>query len=217
MTSHVRQDSRDEWHDYGDSVVQGPPARTSFGSSGGWRRLRAFGSVLHLAGRFFGSLSPAGPSPADSTWAEGALSGPEWELFCQMSGPDRRHAVAVAREALRLAQTKGISLLELPDGFVPAALLHDVGKVRSRLGTFGRVLATVLAIAIGRRRILSWKGRTGSQFANYLAHDRLGAELLEAAGSHQLTIDWAREHHLPQDRWQVDGRLARCLKEADGD
>lgn len=134
-----------------------------------------------------------------------------------MSGPDRRHAVSVAREAIRLAEADGLSEKELPAGFVAAALLHDVGKVESRLGTFGRVLATVLAICLGRRRILGWSGAAGSQFAKYLQHDKLGAELLEGAGSQTLTIRWAREHHLPEDRWQVDRRVARHLKEADGD
>ena len=51
----------------------------------------------------------------------------------------------------------------------------------------------------------------------YLAHDRLGAELLRGAGSNELTSTWAREHHLPPARWTVDSRVADALKEADGD
>ncbi len=38
----------------------------------------------------------------------------------------------------------------------------------------------------------------------YLAHDRLGAELLQRAGSNELTTTWAREHHLSPARWTVD-------------
>ncbi len=170
--------------------------------------------------RFFGALSPAGPAPEDATWADERLSPAERELFSRMSGPDRRHAVGVAREALRLAGEDGLSEGELPDGFVAAGLLHDVGKVESRLGTFGRVAATVLTIVLGRARV-ERHGGSGrgplAEVARYLAHDRIGAGLLEVAGSAELTVRWAREHHLPASRWQVDPRLASYLKEADGD
>ncbi len=179
--------------------------------------LGGFGSAWHLAVRFFGALSPAGPSPQDACWAEECLSPPERELFARMSGPDRRHGIGVARDALRLALEDGLSESELPPGFAAAGLLHDVGKVRSRLGTFGRVLATVLAIGFGRSRACRWQGRFGSEVAKYLAHDRIGAELLEASGSDQFTVRWAREHHLPAEAWQLDRVIASYLKEADGD
>jgi hypothetical protein len=137
-----------------------------------------------------------------------------------MSGPDRRHAVEVARGTLRLLQ---------PDqprrDIVAAALLHDVGKVESEFGTFARVGVTLVAIAVGRRRLVSWaeaapdpsrlslRRRTGL----YLSHDRLGAALLGVAGSEALTVNWAREHHSSPARWTVDGRVGAALKEADGD
>jgi hypothetical protein len=53
--------------------------------------------------------------------------------------------------------------------------------------------------------------------ARYLRHDSLGAGLLEAAGSDHLTITWAREHHLPDDRWTVPRPLGAALKAADDD
>ena len=93
-----------------------------------------FGSWRHLAVRFFGALSPAGPSPTDEAWAVGSLLEGEQALWWRMSGPDRRHAVGVARETMRLLQ-----LNEPPREVVAAALLHDVGKVESSLGTFSRV------------------------------------------------------------------------------
>jgi len=121
-----------------------------------------------------------------------------------MSGPDQRHALAVAR---LVADELGA------DGDRPvlaAALLHDVGKVVSGLGTFARVGATLLGVASRRR----WRrGRIGA----YLRHDQLGADLLAAAGSHPLTIAWAREHHLPASRWTVPARQAHALKAADDD
>ncbi len=175
-----------------------------------------FGSMWHLALRFAASLAPAGPRQQSQQWALTHLSADEGRLFTQMSGPDRRHAIGVARRALG-------------DGaepvLVPAALLHDVGKLEAGLGTFGRVWATLAALAIGRDGVVGWETLpAGSPFsgrrrkmARYLQHDRLGAELLERAGSDDLTVAWAREHHLPPQRWTVEHHLGEILKEADGD
>jgi len=222
-----------------------------------------FGSWHHLAGRFFGALSPAGPPAEDEAWAQGSLLEGEQALWARMSGPDRRHAVGVARETIRLLDND-----QPPREVVAAALLHDVGKVESSFGTFARVGVTLAAMTGGRKRLLEWAGpppadpaaavpstggpstggpstggsatggsatagsapagppRPGSPPARrsvrarvglYLAHDRVGAQLLERAGSHDLTVTWAREHHMPSDRWTVDAVVAGALKAADGD
>lgn len=207
-----------------------------------------FGSWLHLALRFMGSLNPVGPGAESQRWALDQLLPGESSLFASMSGPDRRHAIGVARGSLRLAGEQDLSdVLAHPGAeraFVAAALLHDVGKNQAHLGTFGRVFATLAAVGLGRERVISWgepaqvrqpwdspqpsdsdesppdspgTGRLRSRIARYLQHDVLGAELLEQAGSERLTIDWARDHHLPESRWSVDRRLGECLKLADGD
>jgi HD domain len=179
-----------------------------------------FGSWSHLAGRFFGALSPAGPAPSDEAWALGSLLEGEQLLWGRMSGPDRRHAVGVARETVRLLGP------ETPSReVVAAALLHDVGKVESGLGTFARVGVTLAAMAAGRTRLLDWAGSSAPlqppswrvRVGMYLAHDRLGADLLRQAGSDELTFTWAREHHLAPSRWTVDNRVGSALKAADGD
>ena len=180
-----------------------------------------FGSFGHLAQRFFGALSPAGPAPADEAWALSQLVPGEQQLWRRMSGPDRRHAVAVARQTVRLLQPQAVGR-----EVVAAALLHDVGKIEASLGTFSRVGVTLAAMGAGRERLLAWseraKPRAGKPSARartgcYLAHDRLGAALLERAGSDPLTISWAREHHLPPARWTVGDALGSALKQADGD
>ena len=182
-----------------------------------------FGSWHHLAARFFGALSPAGPAPADEVWARQRLLDGEQDLWGRMSGPDRRHAVGVARDTMRLLDPE-------PAGrdVVAAALLHDVGKVESGFGTFARVGVTLAALALGRARLLRWagdppgvgdrarrslRGRVGL----YLTHDRLGARLLVAAGSEPLTVAWAGEHHLAPERWTVGASVGAALKAADGD
>jgi CRISPR-associated nuclease/helicase Cas3-like protein len=161
----------------------------------------------HLVRRFLGSLRPGGPPPADEAWARDALLAGERVLWDRMSGPDRRHAVGVARRteaALGHKATRPV---------VAAALLHDVGKIESGFGTFGRVAATLVAAMVGRKRLARRKGRLG----RYVRHDALGGELLEAAGSHTLTRTWAREHHLPEDRWTLDPEIGAALKAADDD
>ena len=110
-----------------------------------WGRMASshgFGSWRHLTGRFFGALSPAGPPPEDEAWALSSLLEGEQRLWRRMSGPDRRHAVGVARDTVRLLGPD-----EPPPEVVAAALLHDVGKVESSLGTFSRVGVTLAALA----------------------------------------------------------------------
>ncbi len=110
-----------------------------------------FGSWHHLAGRFFGALSPAGPPDDDEAWALSSLLEGEQALWARMSGPDRRHAVGVARDTVQLLQPA-----TPPRDVVAAALLHDVGKVESGLGTFARVGVTLAAMTAGRSRLLAW-------------------------------------------------------------
>jgi len=123
-----------------------------------------------------------------------------------MSGPDRRHAVGVGRD---VATTLGAAASR---AVLAAALLHDVGKLESGLGTLARVPATLLGLC-ARARFSSGDGR----IARYLRHDELGGRLLVEAGSDPLTSDWAAEHHLPPDRWTVPRPIANALKAADGD
>jgi hypothetical protein len=169
-----------------------------------------FGSASHLARRFAGSLWPGGPAPSAEAWARSFLTPGEQALWVRMSGPDRRHAIAVARR-LTGATTDPAATTNL--AATPAALLHDVGKVESRLGTLGRAATTALAVAVGRDRLARSRGRMG----RYLRHDALGAQLLEQARSDRLTVTWAREHHLPSERWTVPHALGEALKAADDD
>jgi hypothetical protein len=203
------------------------------GASGG------FGSFGHLARRFFGALSPAGPPPSDEVWVRSVLLPGEVALWERMSGPDRRHALEVARDALARLGSSCSAVVATGSatgsgreaaGGVPAgagrevaaaALLHDVGKIESDLGTFARVGVTVAAVVFGRDRVVA-AGQGGSgglraRAAGYLTHDRIGARLLREAGSHPTTSTWAEEHHLPEGRWSLERRVAEALGAADGD
>jgi hypothetical protein len=163
--------------------------------------------LVHLARRFVGSLWPGGPSAGDSHWARSWLVPGEVGLWARMSGPDRRHAVGVAR---RTAAELGAGATR---PVLAAALLHDVGKVDAGFGTFRRTAVTAAALVVGRERL----GRGDGRVARYLRHDAIGADLLRDAGSDDLTVTWAREHHLPPGRWTLPAAVANALKAADDD
>jgi HD domain len=156
--------------------------------------------IVHLAQRFFGSLSRREPASSDTAWAMDVMLPGEQALWARMSVADRRHAVGVARD---VADTLGA---DASRPVLAAALLHDVGKVDSDLGTFGRAFATMLN-----------RNRGESRFARYRRHDDIGATMLTSAGSHSLTVAWAREHHLPPDRWTLPPKISTALKAADDD
>ena len=169
--------------------------------------------VRHLVKRFFGSLRPGGPSAADLEWVQGVLLERELELWRRMYGPDRRHSVQVARDVERRLGH------EATRPVLAAALLHDVGKLDARLGTFGRVVATLTIAVVGRGEVLAWQRSRGihRRIALYACHAELGAQMLTLAGSDPLTVAWTREHHLPTDRWTVDRNLAEVLDACDND
>jgi hypothetical protein len=149
-------------------------------------------------------LRPGGPAAADEQWAASQLLPGEQALWACLSGPDRRHAVGVARTVAGTVPGAGRPVLA-------AALLHDVGKLDSGLGTFARVPATLVGAAAGRARAAQWRGRVGA----YLDHPARGAARLEAAGSDPLTVAWAAEHHLPPSRWSVPADVGAALAAAD--
>jgi len=124
--------------------------------------------AAHLIRRFVTSLSDAPPSASDEAWAEGFLSPGERRLWRSMGNADRRHSILVARRFLALGEPPS-------HDDMAGCLLHDVGKIESGLGTWGRVLATLV-------------GPRGRRFSSYHDHERRGAELCRAAGSRDGTI-----------------------------
>ena len=91
----------------------------------------------------------------------------EAELWRRMSVADRRHSIHVARRF----EPMGHWTREEMAG----ALLHDIGKLESDLGTWARVAATVV-------------GPRTKRFRLYYDHETIGADMLTAAGSAPATI-----------------------------
>jgi len=141
-------------------------------------------NVGHLIRRFISSLSRREPGVADIAWVNSQLLEGESRLWHRMTAADRRHSIAVAR---RFGGSGAWSRDE-----IAGALLHDVGKLESGLGTVSRSVATIV-------------GPRTQRFRRYYAHESLGADMLTAAGSSEITVELVRGR----------GPAAAALVEAD--
>lgn len=170
-------------------------------------------SAVHLTKRFFGSLWPLGPSRASDEWAVSYLLEGEIALWRRMSPQDRRHSIGVAQRVVDMLGDRASRPV------IAAALLHDVGKVDSHLGTFLRVVATASAKVAGRETAELWVRSSGitRRIGLYLKHPSIGGDLLGMASSDPFTETWAREHHLPVEDCTLDSELANALRECDDD
>jgi hypothetical protein len=142
-------------------------------------------NAAHLARRFATSLSGREPTAADSAWVDSRLLDGERALWRGLSAPDRRHAIDVARRFESMGQ-------DWSRDEIAGALLHDIGKLDSGFGTFGRVVATIVGPRTERLR-------------RYHDHEQIGADLLAAAGSSDVTVELVRGQ----------GRAAGALRAAD--
>ena len=174
---------------------------------------------IHWSVRFVSSMWPARPSSSDRNWAVGFLSAAEVRLLDRMNGPDQRHAIAVARRVE--SHLDRLPADRIPDGrhheVIAAALLHDVGKNTSGLGTYGRVIATLCGL-VARDMAEAWQSTSGltRKVGLYLRYGELGAEQLELAGSAPWVIAWSAEHHLDEANWSLPIDVGRILRHADG-
>ena len=100
---------------------------------------------------------------------------------------DRRHSVMVGR---RFVKHRPIAT----QSEIAGALLHDVGKSVARLGTFGRVIATLV-------------GPRTNRFRQYHDHEQVGATMLRSIGSDELTISMVEGSCV--------GELRQALNKAD--
>lgn len=169
--------------------------------------------ALHLVRRFVGMVVPRGPTPDDEAWVAQVLSDAELGLWREMAPADRRHAAGVARRVqLRLGH-------EATPPVLAAALLHDVGKVDSRLGVYGRVVATLCGMVADDATVDRWRRRRGftRRVGLYLQHPDIGGDRLELAGSDPLTVAWARQHQGDEAAWTVPRHIGEALRDADDD
>jgi len=124
--------------------------------------------LAHLTKRFVLSLVPSQVQEIERQWVQSVLSPSEFVVWNNMMVQDRRHSVMVGR---RFVKYRPIAT----QSEVAGALLHDVGKSAARLGTFARVLATMV-------------GPRTSRLRQYHDHESIGATMLRSIGSDEMTI-----------------------------
>lgn len=123
--------------------------------------MRSRAEWLHLIRRFLRSIRNHGPSVRDEAEVRALLTSPEWWMWSEMPGRDRRHSL----EVLRRFDRGGAA----PRGVRAAVLLHDAGKNASGLGLWMRVVATLV-------------GPRGGRFRTYHDHEAIGAHRARGLG-----------------------------------
>ena len=141
----------------------------------------------HLAKRFVLSLVPSQVQEIERQWVHSVLTQSEIVLWNNMMVQDRRHSVMVGRRFVKYRPMASQSE-------IAGALLHDVGKSVSRLGTLARVVATLV-------------GSRTNRFRQYHDHEAIGATMLRSIVSDELTISMVEG--------SCEGELRQALNRAD--
>jgi len=174
--------------------------------------------IRHLSGRFARALYPGAPRAEDIVWVESVLTPDAFVQFRRQPRHDQRHAIGVARVVQ--ADLGGTPHAD-DDRWLAAALLHDIGKLDSGLGVWGRVAATVSASVAGHDMAAAWSQGGGftRRVGLYLRHPELGADRIRLAGGPEEAARWAAAHH-DASRWAELGLPAdvvAALDAADND
>ena len=159
---------------------------------------------MHLVRRFCSSLVARDPDAATVARVRTILTDAEFACWRAMPRADRAESVATLRSLP--------PAVAADDRWAAAALLHDVGKAASGLGTFGRAVATARGAVFGADRV-------GGRAGRYLRHPEIGAGMLQEAGARAEVVAWAAAHHDPA-HWPVDhipADVCAALARADGE
>ena len=151
-------------------------------------------------------------TPVDTAAAEAVLSPELMRLFNRMRRSEQLHSLRV----MRCLQAQGHNDPDL----LTAALLHDSGKSRYRLGLVGRTLAVLVGhFAPGAFARWSSGEPAGWRRPFVIAehHPEWSAQDMLAAGASERASALARRHQLPHVRKPVgeEDRLLALLQAAD--
>lgn len=158
---------------------------------------------MHRVGQLVAHVR-ARVDPVEEAFVQRVLPPPAHALFAAMPVADRRHGLDVAERLL----AAGLDDADL----LAAALLHDAAKGhRMRLwhrvtGVLLEALAPTILRRLARRDPESWR----HPFHLYLHHERMSADLVDAAGCSPRVGGFIRE--VAED---ADATLLRALKAAD--
>jgi len=124
----------------------------------------------------------------DDTLAFKYLNSEELELFLRLPTHEKKHAVGTAC-SIQALNKEGKDM----DVLIKAALLHDIGKVKSGAGVIEK---SILVLMDKLMPSLSWKiSRKMNMFYVYYNHPDIGAELLESINTKESVILLVRYHH----------------------
>jgi hypothetical protein len=174
--------------------------------------------LAHLSGRFVRALWPGRPRSEDVAWVQTVLTPDGFAQFRRQPNHDQRHAIGVARDVQsRLAGTPCAADAR----WLSAALLHDIGKLDSHLGIYGRVVATLSGAVVGRGHAEVWSESSGftRRVGLYLRHAELGADRIRLAGEPEEAAWWASAHHDPTawEQLSIPREVVEALDAADND
>lgn len=136
------------------------------------------GTPTHLFRRFFDVAFARPLTPSERAAVDGWLPADAATLFFAQADADQRHGYHTALTVMAGAIHER--------DVVMAALLHDIGKRHSRLGLFGRSVASVLILL---RLPLSNRMQT------YRDHGLVAARELAQLSVPSLVVDFAMHHH----------------------
>jgi hypothetical protein len=130
--------------------------------------------------------------PVEDAVAAQYLSPPLFTLYSRMRRAERQHSLRVLRDLRAAGHTH-------PD-LLAAALLHDVGKVRTRFFLPEKVLV-VLIKAFSPPLYRRWGSESDRgwrrPFAVSVQHPAWGADMVAEAGGSALTVELIRRHADP--------------------
>jgi putative nucleotidyltransferase with HDIG domain len=165
--------------------------------------------VLYRARQFWRTLSLK-TNLLEQQQARALLTDQQWDLFIKLQPSEMRHASSMYHMLYEQGDHQ-------PDLLV-AALLHDLGKLRYPMNPIDRaVVVLVKAILPGLARRWGelppnrWVSAPGLRKAFVVTeqHARWGAEMAQAVGVSQLTINLIRKHHDPP--CPETGQTENCL------
>ena len=145
-------------------------------------------SALHRLDQGLRALA-AWTRPVDDALAERHLPPELAALYRRMRRSERQHSLRVLRRLLDAGQTH-------PD-LLAAALLHDLGKIRTAFYLPEKVLVVLVKVFAPR---YYWRWGSGSArgwrrpFAVSVQHPAWGADLVAGAGGSPRTVELIRRH-----------------------